>query len=114
MVRAARRVTAAEADEQQRESYVRWYWDEDDGCLHLDAKLPPTDGALFLRALESARDALYERRLGEAEEREEDRGGSAGPPAAIEPGGSAEPPSALPGSLATPLAHQRRVSRRAL
>ena len=92
MVRAARRVSAAEADEQQRSSYVRWYWDEDDGCLHLDAKLAPTDGALFLRALESSRDALYERRLGEVAEREEDRGGSAGPPAAIEPGGSAEPP----------------------
>ena len=92
MVRAARRVSAAAADEQQRSSYVRWYWDEADGCMHLDAKLGPTEGALFLRALESARDALYDRRLGEAEEREQDRGGSAGPPAAIEPGGSAEPP----------------------
>ncbi len=64
MVRAARRVTTAEADEQQRGSFVRWYWDDDDGCLRLEAKLPPVDGALFLRALESARDALYERRAG--------------------------------------------------
>ena len=115
MVCAARRVSAAEADQQHRDSYVRWYWDDDDGCLHLDAKLPPTDGALFLRALESARDGLYERRLGEAQEREEDRGGSAGPPAAIRAGrfrGTAASP-ALALGLASPLpglAHQRRVT----
>jgi hypothetical protein len=54
MVRAARRCTAAEADEQHRARYLRWYWDEDDGCLHIDAKLPPEDGALFLGALEAA------------------------------------------------------------
>ncbi len=92
MVRAARRVTAAQAGQQQRESYLRWYWDEDDGCLHLDAKLPPEDGALLLRALDAARDALHERRLAELEESDDDRDGSAGPLAASEPSGSAEPP----------------------
>ena len=103
MVRAARRVTTAEADEQQRGSFVRWYWDDDDGCLRLEAKLPPVDGALFLRALESARDALYERRVADAEELNEERDGSAGPRAAIEPRGSAEPPPPLPSLPRGPL-----------
>lgn len=90
MVRAARRCTAAEADEAQRESFVRWDWD-DDGCLRIEATLPPEDGALVLRALECARDALYEVRLSEAAERAD---GSAGPLAAPGPSGSAEPPRA--------------------
>jgi len=97
MVRAARRATAAEADQQQRDSYVRWFWDDADGCLHIDAKLPPEDGALFLRALESTRDGLLERRLEEIETATDSHGdeddGSAGPPDAEEPGGSAEPSS---------------------
>ncbi|MQA72815.1 MAG: DUF222 domain-containing protein [Solirubrobacterales bacterium] len=84
VVRAAHRVSAAEADEAQSRTFVRWCWDDDDGCLRLDARLSPEDGALFLRALESARDAVYERR--------EDEGGSAGPLAATGPSGSAEPP----------------------
>lgn len=89
MVRAARRATTAEADEASRASYVRWYWDDDDGCLHLDAKLPPEDGAIFLRALEAARDTL-------AQQRDD---GTAEPP---QPGtdscesGSAEPPAEEP------------------
>lgn len=96
MVRAARRAAVADADEAQRTSFVRYFWDEDDGCLRVEAKLAPEDGALFLRALEAARDALYERRLADAEEERDDAarergGGSAGPLAAIEPSGSAEP-----------------------
>jgi hypothetical protein len=92
IVRAARRVSTEEAGEQVRNSFVRWHWDED-GLLRLEAKLPPDDGALLLRALDSARDALYEQRLGEAEERAD---GSAGPLDAIEPSGSAEPPANRP------------------
>ena len=116
IVRAARRVTTAEADAQQRESYLRYYWDDDDGSLRIEAKLAPEDGALFLRALESARDALAEQRADEAEERavaaesgadDAEQGavaaesravannpavdGSAGPLAANGPSGSAEP-----------------------
>ena len=34
MVRAARRVTAAEADEAHREASCAGHWDDDDGCLH--------------------------------------------------------------------------------
>ncbi len=60
IVRAARRVTSAEADQAQRGCFVRWYWDEDDGCLNIDAKLPPEDGVAFIRALEATQDALHE------------------------------------------------------
>ena len=102
MVRAARRCTTAEADEQHRESFVRFYWDDDDGCLHVDAKLPPEDGALFLRALEATRDAVYEQRAAEADETEADRDGSAEPLAATEPSGSAEPSHGDPGGSAEP------------
>lgn len=91
MVRAARRVTAAEADDQHRASFLRWCWDDEDGTLRVEAKLPPDDGALFLRALEAARDALYEQRRGEAEERadERDRGSA-------EPSGRSNAPAAVP------------------
>ena len=105
MVRAARRVTAAQAAQQQSESYVRWYWDDDDGCLHLDAKLPPEDGALFLQALDAAREALHERRLDELAESQDGRDGSAEPLDASEPSGSAEPP--LPPLSAWDSRHRR-------
>jgi hypothetical protein len=59
---------------------VSWWWDDDDGCLHVDAKLAPEDGALFLRALEASQEALHEQRMGEAEElAEADLRGPAGP-----------------------------------
>lgn len=106
IVRAARRVSAAEADEAQRKSYVRWHWDDADGCLRLDAKLPPEDGALFLRALEAARDTLHQERAAESTERE---GGSAEPQApppsptnaeslvALAEAALARPPTGIPG-----------------
>jgi hypothetical protein len=56
--------------------------------LYVSAKLPPEEGALFLKAIDAAREALTEQRR--AEETPEERG-SAEPPAAPEPGGSAEP-----------------------
>jgi hypothetical protein len=89
IVRATRKVTTSEADELNRGSYVRFFWD-DDGSLRLDAKLPPDDGALFLRALEAARDSLHDLYRGEAAEEAEDRG-SAEPPERSEP--VAPPPS---------------------
>ena len=91
MIRAARRASAAEAAEAQRTSFLRWHWDERDGSLRLEGKLPPEDGALLLRALEAARDALHERRLADAEGERGD--GSAEPLAARGPSGSAEPPA---------------------
>ncbi len=91
MVRAARRCSAAEADEQHRDSYLYHFWDNSDGCLYVSAKLPPEEGALFLKALDAAREALADQRRAEVDER-----GSAEPPAAPEPGGSAEPQLASP------------------
>lgn len=87
IVRATKRVTDAQAAEQHRGSFVRFFWDED-GSLRVDGKLPPDDGALFLRALEAARDTLHEQRRSEAAEAERFRG-SAEPPEAVEP---VEPP----------------------
>ena len=71
---------------------MRWYWDEDDGCLNIDAKLPPEDGVAFIRALEATQDALHEQWSDEtADETErgsaEPRGESDGPDEC----GSAEP-----------------------
>ena len=97
MVRAARRSTAAEADQLQRESFVRWSWDDDDGSLRLHAKLPPEEGALVIRALDAARESLAERRRAELDDLADDAAdGSAGPLDASEPSGSAEPPMAMP------------------
>lgn len=73
IVRAARRVSAAEAGENHRESFVTWSWD-DQGCLCINGRLPAEDGALFLRALEASREALHDTRR--------DEGGSAEPPPA--------------------------------
>ncbi len=88
MVRAARRVSAAEAEAAHRDSYVRWYWDDDDGCLHLDAKLPPEDGAIFLRALEAARDSLAQLH--------DDRGDAAAPEPAADVSAETSSPSPAP------------------
>ncbi len=66
-VRAYRRVTAREADDLHAAAYAGYSWEED-GSLVLRARLAPEDGALFVRALEAARDQLQER------EWREDRG----------------------------------------
>jgi Domain of unknown function (DUF222)/HNH endonuclease len=113
MVRAARHVTAAEANDLHETSFLRWSWDHDDGSLRIEAKLAPEEGALFLQALEMARDALYEARAAEAEE--EGRGSAepsrpAPPPpppapsptnaesfAALSEAALARPPTGLPG-----------------
>ena len=86
IVRASRRVTAAEADAAHRETYVSWSWDDEDGCLRIDAKLAPEDGALLLHALEATRDSLRAQRAAEADSVEAENGrGSAEPPRDLEP-----------------------------
>jgi hypothetical protein len=70
-VRAYRQVTAREADDLHAVAYAGYSW-EPDGSLVLRARLAPEDGALFVRALEAARDRLAEREAGEG-------GGSAEP-----------------------------------
>jgi len=59
-VRAYRRVTADDANDVHAAAYVGYTWDGD-GSLVVQARLAPEDGVLFLRALESARDSLWER-----------------------------------------------------
>lgn len=59
-VRAYRRVTAEEAEDQHALAYAGYTW-EPDGSLVVRARLAPEDGALFVRALEAARDRLQER-----------------------------------------------------
>jgi hypothetical protein len=56
---AYRRVTTAEANELQEEAHLTTYWDAD-GSLVIRGRLAPEEGALFLRALEAARDSLWE------------------------------------------------------
>jgi Domain of unknown function (DUF222)/HNH endonuclease len=65
-VRAYRRVTTAQAEDVHADAHLVYSWD-DDGALIVRARLAPEDGALFLRALEHARDQLNERGCGSAE-----------------------------------------------
>jgi hypothetical protein len=66
-VRAYRRVTTQEARDVHEHEHLSSFWDED-GALVVRARLAPEDVALFLRALEAARDQLWRR------EGEHDRG----------------------------------------
>jgi len=59
-VRAYRRVSAEQAEDQHALAYAGYTW-EPDGSLVVRARLAPEDGALFVRALEAARDRLQER-----------------------------------------------------
>lgn len=43
---------------QHRLRRLGWYWDED-GMLVVEGRLPPEDGALFIKLIESMRDLLY-------------------------------------------------------
>jgi hypothetical protein len=72
-VRAYRRVAVDEAKALEDAAHLGYCWDED-GSLVIRARLAPEDGALFMRALEAARDLLQERawadERGSAEPRE--------------------------------------------
>jgi hypothetical protein len=61
---AYRRVSAAEAAEQQEREFLDCFW-SDEGWLSLRGRLAAEEGAVFLRALEAARDVLWERRRAE-------------------------------------------------
>jgi Domain of unknown function (DUF222)/HNH endonuclease len=60
-VAAYRRVSAEEAADRQDSEFLDCFWSEE-GWLVLRGRLGAEEGALFLRALESARDVLRERR----------------------------------------------------
>jgi Domain of unknown function (DUF222)/HNH endonuclease len=68
---ALRRVTTAESRDLHERAELTTFWD-DDGSLVIHGRLAPEDGALFLRALQHARDGLMEQVL-------EDERGSAEP-----------------------------------
>jgi hypothetical protein len=61
---AYRRVSAAEAAEKQECEFLDCFWSEE-GWLSLRGRLAAEEGAVFLRALEAARDVLWERRRAE-------------------------------------------------
>jgi hypothetical protein len=89
IVRAYRGVLKLEeAKEILDRRYLAWSW-EDDGSLSFRGRIPAEEGALLLRALDAARDALYE-------QRSEEEGGSAGPLDEVARAGSAGPPDRLP------------------
>ncbi|MDQ3729071.1 MAG: 13E12 repeat family protein, partial [Actinomycetota bacterium] len=61
----------ASADEGEREALRFASWDlDEDGCLRLRARLSPDEGAVFLRALELAREEILRERSHECEEAE--------------------------------------------
>jgi len=86
-VGAYRQLSREEAAEQQEREFLRCSW-TNDGALAMRARLAAEDGALVLRALDAGRDALWERRRGDASE--------AGPPpaAAARADGPARPTNA--------------------
>jgi hypothetical protein len=85
IVRAYRRVTSRDANEAHEDRSLTWFW-EQDGSLFIHGQLSAEDGALFLRAVEAAREELWKQTEG-------GRGGSAEPQSddARTTGGSAEP-----------------------
>jgi 5-methylcytosine-specific restriction endonuclease McrA len=66
-VAAYRRVSTAEAAEQQEREFMDCFWSQE-GWLVLRGRLAADEGALFLRALEAARDVLWERHRAERAE----------------------------------------------
>jgi hypothetical protein len=57
-VRGYRRVSLAEAREQQEQAYLSVFW-SDEGSLELHGRLAPEDGALLVAALDAMRDSLW-------------------------------------------------------
>jgi hypothetical protein len=65
-VAAYRRVSAVEAADRQDGEFLHCFWSEE-GWLSLRGRLAAEEGAVFLRALEAARETLWERRRREQE-----------------------------------------------
>jgi hypothetical protein len=66
LVRAYRRITDEEANDLHANAYLTTFWNGD-GSLAIYGRLAPEDGAVFLRALDAARDQLWEKERGSAE-----------------------------------------------
>lgn len=85
LCRGLRHATTDEANQAFRDRYLTHFWDAEDGSLCIYARIPAEDGALMLRALEAARDRVWE-------ERRDEESGSAEPSEISSEDGSAEPP----------------------
>ena len=105
MVRAARRVTAAEADEQQRESFCAGTGTTTTAVCTSTRSSRPRTGRSSCARSRRARDALHEQRAAEAEEPR------TVPRNRLPPLSRAVPRNRLPGHPRPP-PHQRRVARR--
>ena len=53
-----RELTSDEANRRYRKRYLEWYHD-DDGSVVISARLTPEDGAVVIKALDQAREALW-------------------------------------------------------
>jgi hypothetical protein len=95
-VAAYRRVSAVEAADRQEQEFLHCFWSED-GWLSLRGRLAAEEGAVFLRALEAARDVLWERRRGEQADAEATTAESAG--AEPSPDATSIPPFADAGGV---------------
>jgi hypothetical protein len=60
-LRAFQRLASEDARRSHELEFVSWHFDED-GSLYLRARLPAEDGTLLVKALEAARERVYERR----------------------------------------------------
>ena len=89
-LRAFRRVAAEDAREAHELEYVDYYLD-DDGSLILRARLAAEDGTLLIKALETARERVLERRREERAAAANDPQASAQPKAEAD-GASVDPP----------------------
>ena len=67
-LRVYRRITAEEASETHEFEYLDYYWAED-GSLVLRARLSAEDGVLLVKALDGARERVWERRRAEVKAR---------------------------------------------
>jgi hypothetical protein len=65
LVRAYRRITDEEANGLHANAYLTTFWNGD-GSLAIYGRLAPEDGAVFLRALDAARDQRWEKERGSA------------------------------------------------
>ncbi len=65
-MRAAHRAVSADSVEAHEDSTVSWGWSDDNEHLEFSGRIPAEDGAIFLEALETAREALREQRRAEA------------------------------------------------
>ncbi|HKI67785.1 MAG TPA: hypothetical protein VJ989_11015, partial [Solirubrobacterales bacterium] len=57
-----RAVSLESAEAAHRDRFLSCEWDED-GSLMIRGRLSPEDGALFLKAIEAGKEAIYEREV---------------------------------------------------